>query len=250
MIRSKALLIFTSLVSSALLACAAPNSLRYSVDEALVTTGIDPDARGRVQVSARKKGNADVQRLRLAVAKLDPKTPYVLLARIGDDPNPVTVSEFITTSAGRAVLVQLQKPTQPAASPRALAAEMSPLSGVRALAIANTNGEVILSVNLHESPSMQFEFTSVLQNTGIDPTAVGCLALGWQNGFLQFRLLAAGQGSGFTLYVNDHAVASYPAAGGRIVVGAFPPGAPSPLDFHKVSLRNDADEIVLEQTVP
>ena len=98
---------------------------------------------------------------------------------------------------------------------------------------------------------MQFELTSVFNNTGADYAAVGCLAVAVQSGHLQFRLFATGQSSQFTFDVNDSPVGTYAAdETGRINVGAFPSTAPSPLAFRKLSVRNSEDTIVLESTVP
>src|SRR5947207_34317 len=84
--------------------------------------------------------------------------------------------------------------------------------------------------------------TSVRANSGTDPFALGCLAVAWQAGAVQFRMFATGQSSEFTFCVNGTPVQTYPAdATGYIGVGAFPAAAPSPLKFRDVSLRNAAD---------
>ena len=72
-----------------------------------------------------------------------------------------------------------------------------------------------------------------------------------QQGHLQFRLFAAGQGDQFTFLVNDSPVGTYATDyTGRISVGAFPSAAPSPLAFRKLGVRNANDDLVLESTVP
>jgi hypothetical protein len=51
--------------------------------------------------------------------------------------------------------------------------------------------------------------------------------------------------------VNETPVATYPAdETGRISVGAFPNASPSPVAFQKLSLRNAANDVVLEGIVP
>ena len=59
------------------------------------------------------------------------------------------------------------------------------LTEVRALIVANTNGEAVLTVNLHESESMRFELSSVFSNTGNDADAIGCLAVSSQSGHVR-----------------------------------------------------------------
>jgi hypothetical protein len=256
-IRSKTLLTLGALFTGALLACAAPsaNSVLYFVEEDFTATGLDADASGHVQALVNQKGQRHLQRLRVTVAHLDPHTPYALLAAIGADTNLVAVANFKTSGSGRAVVMQQRKMVRDkirrTAERHTLAEALAPLAEVHTLAVANTNGEVALTVSLHESPSLQFELTSVFNNTGADYEAVGCVAVAVQSGHLQFRLFAAGQGSQFTLDINDSPVGTYSADySGRINIGAFPSTAPSPLAFRKLSMRNSEDTIVLESTVP
>ena len=103
-IRSITLILAAALFIGAVVAHAAPNgptSIRYSVDEAFVATGVDPDAAGRVQASERQDGGTGHKRLRVTVSHLNPLASYSLLARVGDDTNFVTVTNFTTTAFGR-----------------------------------------------------------------------------------------------------------------------------------------------------
>ncbi len=256
-LRGKTLVALGALLVSALLAGAAPaaNSTRYIVNEAFTNTGFDSDARGHVRALVKQRGQSHLQRLRVTLAKLDPRTPYQLLATTGDDTNFLTVAEFTTTRAGRAVVHQqrhqVAERVRRTATKLVLAEPLAPLTEVRTLAVADTNGVVVLTLDLHAAPSLEFELTSVLQNTGADFTAVGCLAVAVQGGYLQFRMFATGQGGEFTLLVNDSPVGTYAADyTGRINVGWLPPAAPSPLKFRHLALLNANDEVVLESLVP
>lgn len=256
-IRSIALLALVAVLPGGATVFAAPsaNSVQYSVSAPLVATGFDPDARGAVQAVVKKKGQVNLQRLRLAVSRLDPSTPYQLLAGFGDDTNLVSVAEFNTTPGGRAVILQLAPPASPKARrlPRkkALAEALSPLTEVHTIAVATTNGEVVLFARLHDSPTLSFELNSVLSNTGADTAAIGVLSVAIQEGNLQFRLFAAGQSPELTFCVNTEALATYVTdVAGRISIGALPRRAPSPLAFRNICVRNADDEIVLESTVP
>ena len=244
--RKFVLTVLMALVAGVTIASAAPirpNTLRYSVATELVSSGLDGDARGQVQISVRERGDAENARLRLTVAKLDPKTSYTVLAQVGDDTNYVVVTNFTTSAAGRARLVYSNR----AQGAHQLPSLLGELTDVNAIAIANTNGEVVLTADLHQSESLKFELTSVLANSGTDPFALGCLAMAWQGGAVQFRMFATGQSSEFTFCVNGTPVQTYPAdATGYIGVGVFPAAAPSPLKFREVSLRNAADQVVLQ----
>jgi len=247
-----ALLIVLGLFAIAVVAQADPNGpnlVHYSVDEVMTPTGVDADATGRVRAFVREKGDTGLERLRLQVAGLDPRAPYVLLAKVGDATDFAEVATFTTTAAGKGNVFYLQNHRSKNPGRRALPEMLGSLPGVSALAVANTNGQVILSVNLHESPSMSFQLASVFSNVGSDPKAIGCVAVLFENGVVQFRLLAAGDSSAFTFCVNDVPLATYDANGaGFVNVGMLPQAAPSPMKFRNLSVRDDADEVVLQSS--
>jgi hypothetical protein len=259
-IRSRAMNTLAALCAGAAVfaqaALAGPTMVHYSVEETLTATATDPDATGSVQAIVRNDGKIDRQRLRVSVAQLEPRTSYTLLAQMGDAPNLVSVTNFTTTPAGRGGVLYIQNRVLksravPRPTKRSLPEVMNPVTHARTIAVANANGEIVLTASLHDSPSMTFEMVRVLENTGNDPQAVGCLAVACQNGGVQFRLFATGQSSEFTFCVNETPVATYPAdETGRISVGVFPNASPSPLTFQKLSLRNAANDVVLEGIVP
>lgn len=261
-IRTVALNIIFALFMGAVVAEAGPansNKVRYKVDEALVSSGVDSDASGRVQAFVKQQGNSDHQRLRVSVKDLDPNASYTLLALVGTNESYITVTNFTTSGLGKGKVVYFQNRalrdnghvgTGSGVNKRALPAVIDPLTQVRALAIANAADEVVLSVNLHESLGMEFELTSVFTSTETDPYAIGCVAVACSNGSTQFRLFAAGDSSQYTFCVNEAPVATYGAdSTGRISVGAYPESAPSPLLFKTLDLRNGGDAVILKSEV-
>jgi hypothetical protein len=63
-------------------------------------------------------------------------------------------------------------------------------------------------------------------------------------------MFAGASDTQLTFVVNGNKVETYNAdMTGRISVGALPSGAPSPLDFQNLSLRNSADVTVLQKEV-
>ena len=247
-IRSATLTIIAALYVAALVApvnAAGPVQLRYTVDAAMTGTGLDTDAVGRVQALV-KQNRSERQRLRVTASNLDPRASYTLLVQLGTSSDWVTVTSFTTSAAGRANILYLQGATKKHALPELLTA----VTEVRAVAIATEDGYVVLFANLHKAETMQFELTSVFDNTGTDPSAIGCVAMACQNGSVQFRLFAAAQSSQLVLCINDAPVATYAAdATGRINVGVLPNSAPSPLFFKKMALRNAGEEVVLQSEV-
>jgi len=253
------LLVILASATLAQAAPATPNKVRYKVDELMTATGVDADATGRVQAFVKKQGNSDHQRLRVSAQNLDPKTPYTLVAQLGDSNDVFVVTTFTTTDEGVGKVLFFQNRRLKGnglngrgagVSKHALPDVIDPLTDVRTLSIINSNSEVVLTLDLYAAAGMEFELASVFNNTGSDPNAIGCVAAACVSGSMQFRLFAAGQSSEYTFCVNDSAVATYKADwSGRISVGALPSGAPSPLLFKKLDVRNVVNEIVLESDV-
>lgn len=247
---------FLGATSGAQAAPGEPSMIRYFVQETFTATAVDPDATGSVQAVVKRDGKVDRRRLRVAMAQLNPSASYTLLAQMGDEPNLFAVTNFTTTPAGRGGVLYIQnrvlnRPVAPRSTRRSLPEMIAPVTRVRAIAIANANDEIVLTASLHDSPSMNFEMATVLENTGHDLQVVGCVAVACNNGGVQFRLLATGQSGDFTFCVNETAVAKYPMDdSGRINVGILPAAAPSPLLFKKLSLRNASSEVVLESVIP
>jgi hypothetical protein len=237
-------------------ASSGPSLLHYSVQETLTATAVDPDATGSVQAFMKRDGKIDRQRLRVTVAQLESSATYTLLVQMGGDPNLVVVTNFTTTPAGKGGVLYVQnrvlnRPAVRHITKHSLPEMMDPVTHTRSIAVADANGEIVLTASLHESSSMNFEMATVLENTGQDLQAVGCLAIACQNGSVQFRLFATAQTSEFTFCVNETPVATYFADDtGRISIGTFPNSAPSPAMFEKLSLRNGTNAVVLESLVP
>jgi hypothetical protein len=262
-IRRKAVKLLLALCAGALASTAiasSSTSVRYSVNAPMVATEVDTNATGRVQASVKQNGNSDRQRLRISVRHLDPSTPYTLLAKVGTNDEFITVTNFTTTSRGRRKLLYFERHSRRSngesglgsgTGKHALPEAVKPLIEVRELAIANTNGEVVLSVDLHQSETMNFQLASVFENTGNDPQAIGVMAVACQSGLVQFRLFAVGQTPEYILSVNDEPVAKYQADFyGGVNVGMFPSGAPSPMHFKKVALQNAGEQVILQSNVP
>ncbi len=259
-----ALLVAAAILSLGLLSSAGSGGttkIHYNVDTALTATGVDPNASGRVSAFLKQQGNSDHQRFRLTVAGLTAQASYTLLALIDDDAgtNWVVVTHFNTSLRGGKSLKYfvnraLKKPGRagPGAGRNkfALPDALDPLPQVRAVSVTKSNGDVVLTANLHEAAGLSYSVASTFVNTGADPEAIGCLAMAIQGGVVQFRLFAAGQSSEYSFWVNEAPVANYPADfGGRISIGVFPHKAPSPLGIRAVSVRNPSNAVVLESQV-
>lgn len=232
-------------------AAAGSTYVRYSVDTAMTSTEVDSDAAGRVRAFVKQQGNSEQQRFVLNATGLDAKTPYTLYVEV-EEGVMSPVASFTTSGSGKGNISYMQNQRLDGKSSKkpnkkALPESMAPLTDVISVAIVNTNEQVVLTADLHHSPELAYEMAATFDNTGADPEAMGVMAMAVQNGFVQFRLFAAGQSTQFNLSVNDAPVATYPAdATGRINVGVFPSGAPQPVRFRTVRVRNAAQAVVLE----
>ena len=213
------------------------------------STGVDIDASGRVQAFLKQHGNSNHQRLRVTLRNLDARADYTLLAQIGVSPDWIEAGSLRTTASGAGHVTYARNRLSRPQNRHALPGMIDALTDVRQLAVVDANGYVVLTVNLHESETMEFELASIFKNTGNDVNAIGCVAVACQNGNVQFRLFAAGQSSEYVLCVNDTPVETYRADdAGRITVGAFPNAAPSPLLFKKLDVRA-GNAVVLQSDV-
>src|SRR5262245_27455244 len=92
-----------SLAGFALLAASQRNGtsiLHFIVEKEMANTGVATNAAGSVKLNLNQQGNADNQRLDLAVKNLDPSTAYVIWALIGDATNHVEATQFTTDDSG------------------------------------------------------------------------------------------------------------------------------------------------------
>lgn len=250
--------IVVGLLGTALGYAAPQRFLRYETDAPFTRTGTDDDAAGKVQAFVKEQGRSNHRRLRIRVSNLDANAAYSVQAWIGESDLPVTVTTFSTDGSGKANLVYVENNSMIAApaarTPRrnkhALPENVFDVASVRALAIVNSNDQVVLTADLHAPEVLNYQVATALANTGNDPDAIGVMAAAVQSGTLQFRLFAMGQSSQYTLVINEQPVASYTAdLTGGIAVGTYPAAAPLPMQFRAVSLKNSADVVILESNV-
>jgi hypothetical protein len=254
-LRTHIIATLAALFSAALVAQAKPNHfVRYQVETDFVTTGVDADATGQVQVFLKQQSESEQRRLRVRVSNLDTNATFTLQAIIGSN-TPIVIATFTTSASGKATLAYVdhtspKPPKNARPNKHALPENISDLTDVRTLLVVNANNDVVLSSDLHAIETLNYEVATAFTSTGTDPDAIGIMAAAVQNGTIQFRLFAMGQSSQYTLMVNDQPVANYFADPmGGIAVGQYPPAAPAPMQFRNVSLKNAADVVILESHV-
>src|SRR5215212_1812101 len=114
--------------------------LHFSVRKSMSNEGVIPDASGRVEANQNKQGNANNQRLKIALQNLAANATYQLLAVVDDNTNYTQVAEFTSDSEGRAALnyrkVGSSHGKGAGHGKGQLPAALDPLSDVRELAVS------------------------------------------------------------------------------------------------------------------
>ena len=127
-------------------ASAGTSVLHVLFKTVMVNTGVDTNAQGTIDGSLSRQGNANSQRLKLSLSKLDPGTAYLLIAFIGDDTNPRSSTAFTTDSKGAFTVTYVQKcPGRSNAGGLPLPNTLDPISHIHQLDIVNGNGNVVLT---------------------------------------------------------------------------------------------------------
>ena len=81
-------------------ASASASLLHVLYKTVMVNTGVDANAKGQIDGTLNRQGNANNQRLKITLSNLDPGTDYQLSAFIGDDSNRRVIAGFTTDSKG------------------------------------------------------------------------------------------------------------------------------------------------------
>jgi hypothetical protein len=121
------------------------NFLQVLFNKAMVNSGGDANAVGQIDGIFIRQGNATSQQLRIQVANLDPNTTYQMIAFIGDDSNPRSVTDFTTGAKGGFVFRYVQKcPDRSNPGGQPLPNALDPISHIHQLDIVK-DGNVLLT---------------------------------------------------------------------------------------------------------
>jgi hypothetical protein len=121
--------------------------LHLSLSQSLTNDGVTSDVNGSVRLKFNEQGHSTVQSLELNVSSLDSTIPqYLLLASTVDDPvlKPVAVFESDANGVAKirykSVVTGNGKVHSPGKGKTPLPAQLDPLSDVRQLVVAKTDG--------------------------------------------------------------------------------------------------------------
>jgi hypothetical protein len=236
-------------------AVAAPGGtsiLQFVSETDMTNPGVNPDARGKINVTMTRQGNANNQQLDISLAKLNPSTVYLLSAFIGDDTNATSIAEFTTDRKG-AFKVSYVKKSQGKPSPRVelLPDALDPMCIVRELNIVNGNMETVLRGVLTNPDQGHYLVIRSMNSTGFRPAADGDLLILGGPRFTVFWLRASGltPRTHYSLTINGNvAQTSTSDNAGRLNLINLPLGSPDVLDIHMLALTDSSGSNVVLTT--
>ena len=141
-------------------------------------TGVDGNARGKINVNMTRQGSAINQEVKISVVNLDPNTVYGMIGYLGDDTNATGVAEFITDRKGAFNVTYVRK-SQGKPSPRTqpLPAAIDLMCNVRELSIINRDLGIVLRGILTNPNRGSYQANLSMNNTGFLPRATGTVAI-------------------------------------------------------------------------
>ena len=123
----------------------AGNQLSVVFRTAMVSTGVDQNARGNLYGVLIRNGFVSSQYLNLSINHLDTNTTYQLMAFIGDETTRRSVAEFTTDAKGAFVITYIQRcPGNSSKGGKPLPMVLDPISHIHQLDIVK-DGNLILS---------------------------------------------------------------------------------------------------------
>jgi hypothetical protein len=220
----------------------------------------DPDAAASLNAKLRQQGQADVQKLTLAVSGLEPDTTHHLFLTLRDVVDPVDVLSFDTDENGEASL-KLMHLGHKDVPGKKFPVGLDPLSDVLAMDIrseADLN-VVLLDADLADAALFdQFKYLVKRRldpNPSVDDDAAGNLLMKQSTTKVQFRLRAGNleASTEYTLaFFAGLTETTFPVTtdeNGQIDLKELPDGAPTPFQMTGLELRLGSD-VVLSTELP
>lgn len=209
----------------------------------MVNTGVEPDARGKIDVMMNQQGNASKQQLEIVLSKLNPSTDYRLIVFVGDATNAMDVTVFTTDKKGSFTISYSDKGRGNLSKDRkALADALNPICKVRELDVVNGNTNAVLRAILSNPEKGQYMVKETMKNVGFLPSARGDLRIKANAKSTQFLLKVSGltPNVGYSLGINGEVIQAYTSDNlGKLIVNRLPLSAPSALEIQSLELTDN-----------
>lgn len=228
--------------------------LHFFVRVGMSNEGVVTNATGKVEADQNQQGHANNQRLILTLNHLEASTSYELLATLGDDTNATTVGSFATDDKGRATLNYRKTGSGHGGGlghgKQALPDALNPVSNIREIAVAETNGgPIVLSADLTAPDKLQYLIKRDLSTNNIDAV----LRIKATTSQTQFQLTALGLAASadYLLALNGTLVQTNSSdMKGRLTISSLLQNPAEILDLHSVALWDSSSNVVVQTTLP
>lgn len=221
---------------------AGTDILHFNSRTDMVNLGVEPKAKGKMEILLNHQGKAGKQQLKLAVSKLNSNTAYELFAFIGDDTNATDIATFTTDKKGAFTLSYLKKNQgKPGPKDKVLPAALDPMCNIRELDIVDGHTNAVLSAVLSNPDKGQYMVKNSMHNTGFLPAAAGDFRIQANAKITRFQLKASGltPNTGYSLAFNGTMAQTYTSdKKGRLMVNRLPVNAPAALEIQTVALTD------------
>ena len=226
--------------------------LQFTFNSTMTNTVVASHAHGSVHGFMYHEGNANSLSLTISLSKLDPTAKYQLVAYLGDDINPTSVTNFTTSSKGVYSVTYVKEP-RTVASGKLLPYVLSPFCNVRELAIVNDSSrQTVLRSDLTDPDSLNYAVNSFMANTGFEfvPNATARLVVNANKNHTSLRLTSSGLNpkTVYVLTINGNAAQTNKTdRSGKLNLNlkALPPGSPDVLGINMIALTDRSGTVVL-----
>jgi hypothetical protein len=248
----------TSFLTAALVVTAMAAPAKHGTDilhlfsnTPMTNNGALSNASGSVSVRQNEQGHANNQELDIRAKGLDTNTTYQLLALVNDDTNATQVTNFTSDAKGRGTLLfrQFGNGHGMGHDRVPLPALLNPVSDVRAITIADTNSQAVLSADLTAPNRLEYLVKRDISSNSIDAS----LRIHGTTRQTQFRLLVSGLNptNDYLLVLNGGIVQTNSTdKKGRLVIRSLLENPGDILDVHSVALWDTASNVLVSTTLP
>ncbi len=224
------------------------DTLHFTVRKAMHNQGVEAGASALVNASLATQGNGNKEMLSVGAKGLQANGAYQLWALRGDDANMILVTDLTADKRGR-VSLRYQN-TGGGHGLQELPAPLDPVTGIRALTIANGHSNAVLTADLTAPDSLAY---LVKRNLSGANGVSGNLAINASSHKTQFNLMATGltPSTDYLLALNGSVVQTNSTdAKGHLQIKSLMETPSDILAVHSVQLWDSASNAVLSVTLP
>ena len=208
----------------------------------MVNTGVEPAAKGQIDIQLNSQGNSSKQQVKLTVSKLNANTDYRLIAFVGGDTNATDIAGFTTDKKGSFTVSYLEKGQgNSGKNGKNLPASLDPLCNVQELDIVNGSTNTVLSAMLGNPDNGQYMVKSTMKTVGFLPAAKGDFRIKANSKTTQFLLKASGltANTDYSLVLNGEIAQTYTSdSSGNLNISSLPANSPSVLEIQTLALTD------------